>query len=160
MGLKLTLSLMPPYVILNTPAHRQQQAFLSRWFFIIRPICGRHLDPIQNPPPEPGHPILDPENACDRAPLIRFARRPLLGGDNICAARSAASLLSYGLVCTRSHHTYIPHGVQSRDVLVTWHLAASVCSASGSGIGVVVVPAPWATETACSWVITGGSEMS
>ena len=89
MGLKLTLSLMPPYATLNTPAHRQQYAGFSRWSFRIRPICGRHQHPTQNPPPAAGHCTLDPENACDHVPLIRFVRRPLLGGD-ICAAREWA----------------------------------------------------------------------
>ena len=85
-GLNLTLSLMPPYATLNTPAHRQQYAGFSRWPCRKRPICGAHVDPTQNLPPAAGHCTLDPENACDHAPLIRFARRPLLGGDT-CAAR-------------------------------------------------------------------------
>ena len=76
---------MPPYTRRKLPkAVEMDSGSLGTPLF-----CGRHADPTQNPLPAAGHLTLDPEFACDHAPLIRFARRPLLGVERqpVCPAR-------------------------------------------------------------------------
>ena len=80
---------MPPYTRRKLPkAVEMDSGSLGTPLF-----CGRHADPTQNPLPAAGHLTLDPEFACDHAPLIRFARRPLLGGELVAPCKTLPNYL-------------------------------------------------------------------